>query len=166
LQKSIDSEFRTAIITNHHVIEDCLDESATVTIEDINGVTSDASIVSWDSDNDLAVLATEESIQPLRLSTSPPYPGYWIMAVGSADGFAGSVAFGNVLNTTNTEVLITANISGGNSGGPLVDNLGLVIGTNTYSRIGEQYNGSESLDAMCAKIIDCDSDLYWDWSQS
>ena len=58
------------------------------------------------------------------------------MAVGTADGFEGSVAFGNVLNTTDKDILITAAISHGNSGGPLVDNEGNVVGTNTWGAEG------------------------------
>jgi S1-C subfamily serine protease len=84
------------------------------------------------------------------------------MALGSADGFEGSVAFGSVLNTSETELLITANISGGNSGGPLVDNEGKVVGTTSWSSTKEQYNGAMSLNAMCRKIIECDGDRYWE----
>jgi S1-C subfamily serine protease len=83
------------------------------------------------------------------------------MAVGTADGFEGSVAFGNVLNTTDTDILITAAISHGNSGGPLVDNEGNVVGTNTWGAEGEQYNGAVSLDAMCIKIMKCQGKYFW-----
>jgi S1-C subfamily serine protease len=84
------------------------------------------------------------------------------MAVGTADGYAGSIAFGNVLNVTDLEVLITANISHGNSGGPLVDNEGFVIGTNTWGAKGEQYNGAKALDAMCKKLIVCKGEYFWE----
>jgi S1-C subfamily serine protease len=84
------------------------------------------------------------------------------MALGSADGFEGSVSFGSVLNSTDTEILITANISGGNSGGPLIDNEGLVIGTTSWGKKTEQYNGAKSLNAMCAEILECEGEWYWE----
>ena len=82
-------------------------------------------------------------------------------AIGSADGYQGSVAFGNVLNGTNLEILMTAPLSHGNSGGPLVDNEGNVVGTNTFGRIDEQYNGAMSLNALCVKIMECQGDVFW-----
>ena len=54
------------------------------------------------------------------------------MTSGSADAYEGSVTFGAVLNTNESEILLTANISQGNSGGPLVDNEGFVIGTVSW----------------------------------
>jgi len=62
-----------------------------------------------------------------------------------------------------TEVLFTANVSHGNSGGPLVDNEGNVLGTVSWYSESNQYNGAKSLDAMCAKILTCDGKHYWDW---
>jgi S1-C subfamily serine protease len=90
------------------------------------------------------------------------------MAFGSADGYEGSVAFGNVLNTTVSQVLITNDSASGNSGGPLIDNEGNVVGVITASS-NEQYNIAVSLDAFCAKILDCqyetDGDkTWWDYS--
>ena len=84
-----------------------------------------------------------------------------ITICGSADGYEGSVAFGNVLNSTKLEILMTAPLSHGNSGGPLVDNEGNVVGTNTFGRIDEQYNGAMSLNALCVKIMECDDDVFW-----
>ena len=91
------------------------------------------------------------------------------MAFGSADGYEGSVAFGNVLNVYGNELLITNNISSGNSGGPLIDNEGNVVGVNTWSYAEEQYNIAVSLDAFCAKILDCEfvtdgEKTWWDYS--
>jgi len=154
-------KFLSAVVTNHHVIEDCLDGKGKVKVKTYFGNEYLGVVDRWDKKNDLALVMTEADVNPLPLSQAIPYPGYWAMAAGTADGYEGSIAFGNVLNITNSEVLITAPISHGNSGGPLVDNEGLVIGTNSWHQIGEQYNGAHSLDAMCKKIMKCKGKFYW-----
>ena len=158
--------FKSSIITNHHVIEDCLNGKGTVQIEDFDGKLFKAVIDVYDKENDLAKISTAAKLTPLELSPNDPWPGYWVMTFGSPDEFSGSVSVGTVMNVTTAEVLITANISHGNSGGPLVDNEGLVIGTNSWGMKGEQYNGAMSLDAMCAKILKCKyakGKEYWDY---
>jgi serine protease Do len=163
IETDMESDYPTALVTNYHVIENCLNDKGEIFVEALEGKRFPAVIDNWDVENDLAVIATKLKIKPLELSQSNPSPGYWVMAVGTADGYEGSVAFGNVLNITDTEVLITAAISSGNSGGPLVDNEGKVIGTNSWSAVKEQYNGAKSLDAMCIGIMECDGKTYWKW---
>ena len=152
------SSSKTTVMTNHHVIEDCIDGKGTVTINRLFKKEKSARILAYDEKNDLAVLETDVELAPLELSKNPPWPGYWVMALGSADGFEGSVAFGNVLNLTIDEVLITNNISQGNSGGPLVDNEGKVVGMVTWGMdySDGQYNGAKLLDVFCVKILKCE----------
>ena len=154
-------KYLSVIITNHHVIEDCIGNKGELRVKTYFGNDYAADVDRWDKKNDLAVVMTEAKVEPLSLSQAIPYPGYWVMAAGTADGYEGSISFGNVLNGTDTEVLITAPVSHGNSGGPLVDNEGNVIGTNTWNQEGEQYNGAYSLDAMCKKIMKCKGKFYW-----
>jgi serine protease Do len=161
LENGQDKRFPTSLITNHHVIEDCIG-GGTVTVAELYDKEIGATIIKWDKKNDLAVLATDLKLKSLELSDATPWPGYWVMAYGSASGFEGSVAFGSVLNLTVDEVLMTANVSGGNSGGPLVDNEGKVIGTVSWNSKRDQFNGAKSLDAMCRKIIECDGKEYWE----
>ena len=168
LETAVSDIYPTTLITNHHVIEDCIGGKGKVTIALPGQNERDAIVVDWDAKNDLAVLASKSKYPPLALSESAPYPGYWVMAFGSADGYEGSVAFGNVLNTTVSQVLITNDSASGNSGGPLIDNEGNVVGVIT-SGTDEQYNIAVSLDAFCAKILDCqyESDgeqTWWDYS--
>jgi serine protease Do len=169
LETDVSEKYPTTLITNHHVIENCIGVNSKVTInlpyeDEINAV-----IVKWDEKSDLAVLATKLKLPTLQLSENLPWPGYWMMALGSADGFEGSVSFGSVLNLAYNEILITNNISRGNSGGPLVDNEGFVVGVVTWGAEDEQYNGAKSLDAMCAKILKCNYEIggektWWDYS--
>ena len=162
LENGKDKKYPTTLITNHHVIEDCIPAGGKLTVAELYKKEVPAEIIKWDKKNDLAVLATGLKLKTLELSDAEPWPGYWVMALGSADGYEGSVAFGSVLNTNESEVLITANTSHGNSGGPLVDNEGKVIGTTSWGHMEEQYNGAMSLNAMCRKIIECDGDRYWE----
>jgi serine protease Do len=168
LETAISDIYPTSLITNHHVIEDCIGGEGDVTIALPGQSERKAVIVEWDVENDLAVLASKSKYPALKLSESAPYSGYWVMAFGSADGYEGSIAFGSVLNTTVSQVLITNNISHGNSGGPLIDNEGNVIGVIT-SGSNEQYNIAVSLDAFCAKILECEyvtdgDETWWDYS--
>ena len=152
------SSSKTTLVTNHHVIEECIDGAGVVTINRLFRKEKPAEILFYDKKNDLAVLETDVELKPLELSENMLWPGYWVMALGSADGFEGSVAFGNVLNVTFDEVLITNNISPGNSGGPLVDNEGKVVGIVSWG-IDEseaQYNGAKMLDAFCVKVLKCE----------
>ena len=169
LATDVSDQYPTTLMTNHHVIEDCIgfEGSITINLPYQDGVA--AIIVKWDAENDLAVLATTLPLPALQLSENVTYPGYWVMAMGSADGYEGSVAFGNVLNIDYNDILITNNISGGNSGGPLVDNEGYVVGMVTWLMDVTQYNGAKSLDAFCAKILECNYEFegektWWDYN--
>ena len=148
-------------ITNHHVIEDCIGKEKYLTIARPYKKKVAAKIITMDKENDLAVIVSDMHVPPLKISKYGPYVGYWVMTSGSADALEGSVSFGTVLNYSSTEVFFTANVSHGNSGGPLVDNEGNVIGTVSWISTDAQYNGGKSIDAMCSKILKCDGKYYW-----
>lgn len=163
---SITDRGRTALMTNYHVIEDCISNN-NLYIEDYWGDEYDAKIENYDEYNDLAIISTSHKIPSLILADYPPLTGYWVMTYGTTNGYRGSVATGNIINFDEYgDLLISASISGGNSGGPLIDNEGNVFGVNTGSYNSEaantQYNYSVSLDSFC-DLIQCDGDTYWDW---
>ena len=162
LPNGVEKDYPTTLITNHHVIEKCIGLDGKLSVALLYKEKVAARIVKWDKENDLAVLAAKLDIPSLELSDYEPWPGYWVMALGSADGYEGSVAFGSVLNSTDYEILLTTNVSHGNSGGPLVDNEGHVIGVVSWRSKTEQYNGAMSLNAMCAEILKCDGKYYWE----
>lgn len=169
LENDLGDVYPTTLITNHHVIEDCIGGKGKVTVALPRQDEQRAVIVKWDTENDLAVLATKAKYPAFELAESAPWAGYWVMAFGSADGYEGSVALGNVLNVSGNNLLITNNVSHGNSGGPLIDNEGNVVGVTTWGAIDEQYNVAVSLDGFCAKILECEyeykgDETWWDYS--
>ena len=164
LKHSQGNKYKTVLLTNHHVIEKCLGNGKKIFAAALGEKEVEVIVDRFDKDNDLAVLVTTLEFDPLTFSNFGPISGYWVAAIGSASGYEGSVAFGNVLNSEKYELLITAPLSAGNSGGPLIDNEGNVVGVNTKTPLGEdfQYNVAMSLNALCVKIMKCESDVYWE----
>ena len=159
----LDREFPTEVITNHHVIDDCIDTPRKVTAN-AGGATYDAVLYSYDKENDLALVAIKQDVPPLELSMKPE-PGWWAVAVGTPYGLEGSVSIGNVMNIDGTDVIANTPLNSGNSGGPMVNSLGEVIGTNTWTLIGEDepqdWNVAVAHVALCDAIVKCDESDLW-----
>jgi len=122
------------IITNHHVAS-----SDVVRVRFDDGRVSDGRVLARDLHNDLAVLQVDRTGLPAieRRDVRDLRAGELVMALGHPHGLSGAVAFG-ILLTTNTRTggggraLIRADVglAPGNSGGPLADAAGRVIGIN------------------------------------
>jgi 2-alkenal reductase len=124
------------IVTNNHVVTGA--QSLLVIMSD--GSKLDAKLIGADSIADLAVIkvdGTMPAVAPLG-DSSALQPGQTAIAIGSPLGdFRGTVTMG-VISALNRQVgqmqgLIQtdAAINNGNSGGPLINSLGQVIGINT-----------------------------------
>lgn len=152
----------TRLITNAHVIQDCVTEGS-VKFESSDGKKQSAKIEIVDSQNDLALLSTDKFIEGISGVYWKPRPGYWVMGLGSPHNFAGSVTFGNVINFDKYSIFHTASLSPGSSGGPLVDNEGYLFGVNTGAKpVGQNFNISVSLNAFCDAIVVCPKHSYWE----
>lgn len=122
------------VVTNAHVVEKC----DRVTVEGYG----DALIGAIDPTNDLAALKVQNSAttMPVTFRSKPPRLGEDIVVLGYplSDLLSSSIKIttGNINGTAgignDTRFLqISAPIQPGNSGGPLVDRTGRVIGVNT-----------------------------------
>ena len=149
-----------SIITNHHVIEECENNADGVKVS-IGTVSYVSSLFTFDRKNDLAIVATKARVPELEISPRPE-PGWWSMALGSPFGLEKSVSTGNVMNVTSDGYVISsAPVNPGNSGGPLVNSLGQVMGTNTAFLKGYQsVNIASDVDLLCRKLVDCGGDLF------
>lgn len=126
------------IITNNHVIE----KADTIEVTFSDGRTLEAKIIGRDRDSDIAVLkvASRTPLPFVDLADSDKAEvGDWVIAIGNPLGFGGSVSAGIIsatgrdLNTGRSDNFIQtdAAINQGNSGGPLFNLAGQVIGVNT-----------------------------------
>ncbi|MGN7798143.1 trypsin-like peptidase domain-containing protein [Leifsonia sp. 22587] len=150
------------VITNHHVIADCAHGGGALSV-DGDGFTSDAAVEADDSDSDLASLRIDHSIPSLPRATKPEV-GMWVAAFGSPHGIAGTVTFGTASNVlAESQLVMTdAAINHGNSGGPLVNAAGEVLGINTF-RIDEAstVGFAVSWPTLCAQVISCTPGEKW-----
>jgi serine protease Do len=126
------------IITNNHVIEGA-DE---ITVNFNDGSKLAAEVIGTDPKTDLAVLKVDPD-GPLKAvafgNSEKMRVGDWVMAIGNPFGLGGTVTTG-IVSARNRDInsgpydnylQTDASINRGNSGGPLFNELGEVIGINT-----------------------------------
>jgi putative serine protease PepD len=142
------------IVTNQHVVAG----ATSIAVSFWNGVELAATLVGTDPSTDLAVLRVDASkslLRPLRLGDSSAVDvGDPVLAFGSPFGLEGTVTAGivsalhremtapNNFTITNT-IQTDAAINHGNSGGPLLDGRGRVIGVN--AQIESESGGSDGV---------------------
>jgi len=142
------------VITNAHVVDGA--QSAKVRFAD--GKTYDATVVGVDASTDLAVLkvdAPSSALHPLELADSSQLAvGDVVVAIGSPFGLENSVTAGIVSAlgrsmqapngyTITGAVQTDAAINHGNSGGPLLDLDGKVVGVN--AQIESESGGNDGV---------------------
>jgi S1-C subfamily serine protease len=142
------------IVTNQHVVAG----ASAISVSFSNGVQLDAELVGTDPSTDLAVLRIDGPaglLAPLRLADSSAVRvGDAVLALGSPFGLEGTITAGIVSalhremtapnNFTITDTIQTdAAINHGNSGGPLLDRRGRVVGVN--AQIESESGGSDGV---------------------
>ncbi len=130
------------VLTNYHVIESEVDPTyegfsrLTVRLADAPELRIPAKVVGWDRLLDLALLKVEakpDYVFPLGAGIEPA-PGDRIYAIGSPVGLENTITAG-IVSATGRRLLqsgealqVDAALNPGNSGGPLVDDQGRVVG--------------------------------------
>lgn len=126
------------IVTNNHVIEGA-DE---INVEFEDGESLFAELIGRDPNTDLAVLkvSSPEPLKFVRFADSDEAEvGDWVIAIGNPLGFGGSVSAGIIsarnrnidMGSYDDFIQTDAAINRGNSGGPLFNLRGEVVGVNT-----------------------------------
>ena len=142
------------IVTNDHVV----DGAQSISVRLWNGKTYSASVVGTDQSTDLAVIkvdAPSSELHPLQVGDSSAVQvGDGVVAIGSPFGLEETVTSGIVSAlhraitapnnfTINDSIQTDAAINHGNSGGPLLNVQGQVIGVN--AQIKSDSNGNEGV---------------------
>ena len=126
------------VVTNNHVIE----EADEIEVNFSDGSSLPATLIGRDPKTDIAVLKVEP-VEPLSFvsfgDSEAARVGDWVVAIGNPFGLGGSVSAG-IISARNRDInagpyddfiQTDAAINRGNSGGPLFNMDGEVIGVNT-----------------------------------
>jgi serine protease Do len=137
------------IVTNYHVVND----TSRITVKLESGEEFAAKVIGTDEETDLAVLKIDagKDLPVVKLGNSDrAQVGDWVLAIGSPFGLARTVTAGIVSQTKRETpssvyqkfIQTDADINLGNSGGPLVNMDGEVIGVNSQIATSTgDYNG-------------------------
>ncbi len=150
------------VVTNNHVIDGA--DEISVTLQD--GTTLKATLIGRDTKTDLAVLkvVSEKPLPALNFGDSDASRvGDWVLAIGNPFGLGGTVTAGIVSargrdiqqGPYDNFIQTDAPINRGNSGGPLFNMDGDVIGINTaiYSPSGGSIGIGFSIPSNLAKTV-------------
>lgn len=150
------------IVTNNHVIADA--ESINVILHDDTEI--EAKVIGTDSKTDLALIKieTKKPLVPLQWGDSDKMRvGDWILAIGNPFGLGGTVTAGIVsarardINSGPYDDFIQtdASINRGNSGGPMFNMAGEVVGVNSaiYSPSGGSVGIGFAIPTALAKPV-------------
>jgi serine protease Do len=130
------------IVTNAHVV----DANSRILLQNRDGKSFKAELSLRDEEADIAVLRTEDAFRALPLdATDETKIGDDVYAIGAPDGMAYTVTKGilsakdrRFARGANAYLQIDAPINSGNSGGPLLNDAGRVIGVNTLKVTGAE----------------------------
>ena len=150
------------VVTNNHVIADA--DEITVILHDNTSLK--AELVGRDKDTDIAVLKVK-SDKPLTAldwgDSDVSRVGDWVLAIGNPFGLGGTVTAG-ILSARQRDInsgkyddflQTDASINRGNSGGPMFNMDGAVIGINTaiYSPSGGSIGIGFAIPSALAKVV-------------
>lgn len=143
------------ILTNHHVIEN----SNSIKVALYNGETYKAELIGYDESNDIAVIKIDaKGLTPVVLGSSDELNvGDEVVAIGNPLGELTFSLTSGYVSALDREITLSSNvtmdliqtdcaINSGNSGGPLFNMYGEVIGITNAKYSGNGSSGEASID--------------------
>lgn len=136
---------RSQLLTNYHVVVDSYGDVVAEPLVSHEEGTLVGEVISTSPHDDLAIIEVPGTFPSLTWAADRPRVGDSVMALGSPLGLGGSVSSG-IVSAFRTEdgleyLQFSAPVSPGNSGGPVVDRSGAVVGVTVAKMTGDGAEG-------------------------
>jgi S1-C subfamily serine protease len=163
---ALDANYETHVVSNSHVVEKCLASDGTVSMKagpdyELN---VQSQLIDIDADNDLVLFEISVGMPALKIAEYFSNPGEWNMVIGNPASWTGKMlsnatTFGHTVAVETKQLNYTsAIINSGNSGGPLINSRGELIGITSYAVASTEdgvHNVALDAELLCKKIISC-----------
>ena len=149
---------RSLLVTNFHVLGGAQDVQLSRGFRRYEGT-----VVQSEPDADLASIQIDVDVPVLLSASTPARVGDPVVVVGSAQGLGGTLTTG-VVSAVDREIdgkewlQFSAPVNPGNSGGPVVNKRGEVIGVATFKAVSLEAEGlgfAVPLSRLCASLDVC-----------
>ena len=125
------------LATNYHVVADVVERGGnTVQVYHDNDTVLAGTVIQSSPVADLALISVNGQLPALVMSSAKVAPGQAVLVIGSPLGLGGSVSSGSVSALREDFIQFSAPISPGNSGGPIINLSGEVVGVTEAKAIG------------------------------
>lgn len=150
----------TGVVTDYHVIKDAWESGnhQVLVVRSDPPSTLTGTIQKVDPADDLALVSVDADLPLLQAAKAAPLVGDPILAVGSPLGLGGSATSGIVSAFRNGKLQFSAPVSPGNSGGPVVDRQGHVVGVTQSKLVGDATEGlgfATLISVVCQTMATC-----------
>ena len=149
---------KTGLVTNYHVVQigwehgrknvDVLRDT-----QNLSGF-----IEKVDPSADLALISVDADLPLLTKASTQPAIGDPVLAIGSPLGLGGTASSGIVSAERDGRLQFSAPVSPGNSGGPVIDRTGKVLGVTTSKLVDPGVEGlafAIPVSRVCATVVSC-----------
>lgn len=148
------------LATNYHVVSAYINDPDTYSIDYLgtDGSTGSLNLIDVDVLHDLAVLAADKDLGTQLKTADIPEKGATLYAFGNPLGLGFSVVTGTnnglLTESEDKNILFSGNLNSGMSGGPALNEAGLVIGVNvaTAGNAVSFLVATDYLDALLAQV--------------
>jgi S1-C subfamily serine protease len=158
--REFDSDESALVVTADHVIRDCVKDASALSAV-VGEIPVDVVLLNWHKREDIALLAINMDRRGLPATTLVPQ-GSWAMSVGYPYEFDFPVPLmGRVIDHYGPVQYVDMTIQPGNSGSPIVNSKGAVVGTavasleDPASELSIGWTVSVTTETLCQKLFDC-----------